>query len=77
MVIQGLKKFTLLDYPGKMACTLFAAGCNFRCPYCYNKPLVIDTHENRNIPLEDIYAVQRDIGRDLPDRRRTVDSEGD
>ncbi len=56
MVIQGLKKFSLLDYPGKMACTLFAAGCNFRCPYCYNKSLVIDTHENRDIPLEDIYG---------------------
>ncbi len=56
MVIQGLKKFSLLDYPGKMACTIFTAGCNFRCPYCYYKPLVIDTHENRNIPLEDVYA---------------------
>jgi len=56
MVIQGLKKFSLLDYPGKMACTIFTAGCNFRCPYCYYKPLVIDTHENRNIPLEEVYA---------------------
>lgn len=56
MVIQGLKKFSLLDYPGKMACTVFTAGCNFRCPYCYYKPLVMDTHENRNIPVEDVYA---------------------
>lgn len=56
MVIQGLKKFSLLDYPGKIACTVFTAGCNFRCPYCYYKPLVMDTHENREIPVEDVYA---------------------
>ena len=56
MVIQGLKKFSLLDYPGKMACTIFTAGCNFRCPYCYYKPLVMDTHENQNIPVEEIYG---------------------
>lgn len=56
MVIYGLKKFSLLDYPGKAACTLFTAGCNFRCPYCYNAPLVLDTHENKEIPLEDIYT---------------------
>ena len=56
MVIQGLKKFSLLDYPGKLACTVFTSGCNFRCPYCYYKPLVMDTHENKKIPLEDVYA---------------------
>ncbi|MXP77618.1 anaerobic ribonucleoside-triphosphate reductase activating protein [Lachnospiraceae bacterium WCA-9-b2] len=56
MVIQGLKKFSLLDYPGKMACTVFTAGCNFRCPYCYYKPLVIDTHKNTGIPVEDVYT---------------------
>ena len=56
MVIQGLKRFSLLDYPGKIACSIFTAGCNFRCPYCYYKPLVIDTHENKNIPVEDVYA---------------------
>ncbi len=55
MVIQCMKKFSLLDYPGKAACTLYTAGCNFRCPYCYSAPLVIDTHKNREIPLEEIY----------------------
>lgn len=59
MVIQSVKKFSLLDYPGKVACTLFTAGCNFRCPYCYNAPLVIDTHKNRDIPLEEIYSYLR------------------
>ena len=36
MKIAGLQKTTLLDYPGKVACTVFLAGCNFRCPYCQN-----------------------------------------
>lgn len=41
MQVHGLQKLTLLDYPGKTACTLFTHGCNFRCPYCHNAPLVI------------------------------------
>ena len=36
MLILGLQKMTLLDYPGKIACTVFLGGCNFRCPYCHN-----------------------------------------
>jgi len=36
----GLQKLTLLDYPGRMACTLFTGGCNFRCPFCHNGGLV-------------------------------------
>ncbi len=40
MRIQGLQKLTLLDYPGLMACTVFTAGCNFRCPFCHNASLV-------------------------------------
>lgn len=36
----GLQKLTLLDYPGKVACTVFSAGCNFRCPFCHNASLV-------------------------------------
>ena len=42
MRIQGLQKLTLLDYPEKMACTVFTAGCNFRCPFCHNASLVVD-----------------------------------
>ncbi len=42
MIIAGLQKLTLLDYPGKMAATLFTHGCNFRCPFCHNAPLVTD-----------------------------------
>ncbi len=40
MLISGLQKLTLLDYPGKTACTVFTHGCNFRCPFCHNSPLV-------------------------------------
>ena len=40
MNIQGFQKLTLLDYPGKVACTIFTGGCNFRCPFCHNAGLV-------------------------------------
>lgn len=41
MEIQGLQKMTLLDYPGKVACTIFLGGCDFRCPFCHNGELVL------------------------------------
>ena len=40
MLIKGLQKTTLLDYPEKVACTVFTGGCNFRCPFCHNASLV-------------------------------------
>lgn len=40
MRISGLQKMTLLDYPGKIACTVFLGGCNFRCPFCHNGELL-------------------------------------
>lgn len=40
MRISGLQKMTLLDYPGKIACTVFLSGCNFRCPFCHNSELL-------------------------------------
>ena len=40
MRIQGLQKLTLLDYPDRTACTIFLSGCNFRCPFCHNTPLL-------------------------------------
>ena len=39
-MISGLQKMTLLDFPGKVACTVFLAGCNFRCPFCHNSDLL-------------------------------------
>ena len=41
MKIAGIQKLSMVDYPGKMACTVFFAGCNFRCPYCHNSSLVL------------------------------------
>lgn len=56
MVIQGLQRLTLLDFPGKVACTVFLAGCNFRCPFCHNASLVVDTYKNKEIPEEEFFA---------------------
>lgn len=44
MLILGLNKTTLLDYPAHVAATIFTGGCNFRCPFCHNKDLVF-VHE--------------------------------
>ena len=41
MIIAGLQKTTLIDYPKKIACVVFLAGCNFRCPWCYSSELVL------------------------------------
>lgn len=40
MNIYGFQKTTLLDFPGKVACTVFLGGCNFRCPFCHNSSLL-------------------------------------
>ena len=42
MKIGGLQKLTLLDFPGRCACTVFTVGCNLRCPFCHNAPLVTE-----------------------------------
>lgn len=47
MTIEGLQKLTLLDFPGKTACTVFLGGCNFRCPFCHN----FDLASRRSAPL--------------------------
>lgn len=53
MKIGGLQKFTLIDYPGKIACIVFTMGCNFRCPYCHNRELVEETA--KEIPSQDLF----------------------
>ena len=40
MILGGLQKLTLIDYPGHIAATIFTVGCNFRCPFCHNPELV-------------------------------------
>ena len=57
MNISGIQKLTLLDYPGKVACTLFTAGCNFRCPFCHNAGLVLpDRLEEASITEDEVMS---------------------
>ena len=42
----GMEKLSLVDYEGKLACTLFTNGCNFKCPFCHNSSLVIKDNYN-------------------------------
>ena len=56
MEIYGLQKLTLLDYPGLVACTLFTGGCNFRCPFCHNAPLVLEKAQTKPIPMQEVEA---------------------
>ena len=57
MRIGGLQKLTLLDYPGKVACTVFLSGCNLRCPYCHNPGLVLpEQSEGSEIPEAEVLS---------------------
>ena len=63
MRIQGLQKLTLLDYPEHTACTVFTAGCNFRCPFCHNASLVVDIPKEAEISEEGFFAfLQKRVG---------------
>jgi len=53
MRIGGLQKMTLIDYPGKIAATVFLIGCNFRCPYCHNPELVNPKFIERQTKIEE------------------------
>ena len=50
----GLQKLTLLDYPGKVAATIFTGACNFRCPFCHNRSLVFLNENENEISSESI-----------------------
>ena len=56
MQIAGLQKLTLLDYPGHVACTVFTPGCNFRCPFCHNAPLVLPERLGCDTTEEEVLA---------------------
>lgn len=56
MKIYGLQKLTLLDYPEKVACTVFTGGCNLRCPFCHNASLVLGTQGAEEIPQDSLFA---------------------
>jgi pyruvate formate lyase activating enzyme len=56
MVIGGLVKFSLNDYPGKTSAVIFTRGCNFRCSYCHNPELVLPEKYAPEIPLADVFS---------------------
>ncbi len=56
MVIHGIQKLTLVDYPGHPAAILFTGDCNFRCPFCQNAPLVLSSSSEPVIADEEIFS---------------------
>ena len=92
MVIHGLQKLTLLDYPGHTACTVFTGRCNWRCPFCHNASLVQRPEEQPVIDQEEFFAFLKTrrglldgvavtggeptLNRDLPDFLRRVKEQG-
>ena len=65
MLIKGFQKLTLLDFPGRTACTVFTAGCNFRCPFCHNALLVTEQ--------DDAYYHESEIFEHLERRKNVLD----
>ena len=62
MIFGGFQKLTLLDFPGRVACTLFTKGCNFRCPFCHNALLVTDIDEVSYTDTEILDYLKKRIG---------------
>lgn len=56
MKLCGLQKLTLLDFPGRVACTVFTGGCNFRCPFCHNAQLVLLPQGHDALETEAFFA---------------------
>ena len=54
MILHGFQKMTLLDFPGKVACTVFTGGCNFRCPFCHNALLVTELSQSERYAEDEI-----------------------
>ena len=56
MYLCGLQKLSMVDYPGKLAATVFTGGCNLRCPFCHNALLVTRLAETPVLPEEDVLS---------------------
>jgi pyruvate formate lyase activating enzyme len=65
MIIKGFQKLTLLDFPGRTACTVFTGGCNFRCPFCHNALLVTEQ--------DDVFFTEEEIFEHLKLRKNVLD----
>ena len=59
MFLAGIQKLTLLDYPGKVACTVFTSGCDLRCPFCHNASLALPERQSDEMELADLLAFLR------------------
>ncbi|MBF0594677.1 MAG: anaerobic ribonucleoside-triphosphate reductase activating protein [Candidatus Omnitrophica bacterium] len=56
MLLGGLLKFTLIDYPGRVSAVIFTQGCNFRCPFCHNPELVVPDLFHDPLGVEGVFA---------------------
>ncbi|NGX56580.1 MAG: 7-carboxy-7-deazaguanine synthase [Candidatus Anoxychlamydiales bacterium] len=56
MLIGGLQKFSLIDYPNKIAAIVFTQGCYFRCRYCHNPNLVLESNFQNRIDEKDFFS---------------------
>ncbi len=56
MLIGGLQKLSLLDYPDRTCCTVFTTGCNFRCPFCHNASIIYEPFSGQTIPENEILS---------------------
>ena len=54
MKFYGMEKLSLVDFDGKITCTIFTGGCNFACPFCHNSSLVFNPSQNQEIPFSEI-----------------------
>lgn len=59
MLIAGLVKSSLVDYPGLISCVLFTPGCNYNCFYCHNRSLIDGSHELLNLHEIHTFLAQR------------------
>ena len=66
MIIKGFQATTLLDYPGQIASIIFTPGCTFRCPFCYNKSLVENSKELKELDEGKIFET-------LKGRKKLID----
>ena len=67
MIIGGVQKISLIDFPGRISCVLFLTGCNFHCPYCHNPELA------RGFPADDLLITPDQFFAFLESRRSLLD----
>jgi len=68
MFIGGLQKLTLIDYPGKLAATIFLCGCNFCCPFCYSSELVLPEKIKKQPKIS-----EKDFFKFLKERKKLIE----